>query len=112
MPLPDQSDTFAAFSNVSRNGVPAPVQTSFADASKGIKLEPIVHLDQKATFLNHLHQLRRINEGDDTADSAGYSLNLVRVPVSVLPGRYTEQGHGAEITMTLNPYLSPELLPT
>jgi hypothetical protein len=111
--LPDQSDTFGAFSNISRNGVTTGVQLGFATAGKnGIQLEPIVHLDQKSNFLNHLHELRRINEGDDTADSPGYSLNVVRFPVSVLPGMCTNQGHGAEITMTLQPYMSNELLPT
>ena len=43
------------------------------------------------------------NEGDDTADSPGYALNLVRIPVSVLPGKKTRIGHGAEATMTLTP---------
>ena len=68
-------------------------------------------LDQKARFLNHLHELRRINEGDDIGDSPGYALNLVRVPVSILPGKCTQIGYGAEVTMTLKPYLSDELLP-
>jgi hypothetical protein len=110
--LPDQSDTFGAFSNISRNGVTTGVQLGFAAGKNGIQIEPIIHLDQKGNFLNHLHELRRINEGDDTADSPGYSLNLVRIPVSVLPGKCTEQGHGAEVTMSLQPYLSNELLPT
>src|SRR5262249_39941599 len=85
----------------------------FTDIAKGgLTLEPAVYLDQKARYLNHLHELRRINEGDDTADSPGYSLNLVRIPVSVLPGKQTDRGFGAEVTMALTPYLSEELLPT
>jgi hypothetical protein len=78
----------------------------------GIMLEPSVILNQKARYLNHLQELRRINEGDDTADSPGYALNLIRVPVSVLPGSHTQEGYGGEITMTLKPHLSEELLPT
>lgn len=84
---------------------------TFLDSSKKVTLEPAVHLDQMSRFLNHLQELRRINEGDDTADAPGYSLNLVRVPVSILPGRHTRRGHGAEITMTVTPQYGEELLP-
>ncbi|HYH67404.1 MAG TPA: hypothetical protein VD866_22085 [Urbifossiella sp.] len=77
----------------------------------GIGLEPTEMLHQKSRYLNLLHQLRRTNEGDDTADAPGYSLNLVRIPVSVLPGHMTREGHGAEVTFTLNPVLSNDLLP-
>ncbi|HKI35899.1 MAG TPA: hypothetical protein VKA46_28850 [Gemmataceae bacterium] len=81
-------------------------------ATAGIALEPTLQLDQEARYLNHLQHLRRINEGDDTADSPGYSLNLVRLPVSVLPGKCTDTGYGAEVTFTAAPYLGNELLPT
>jgi hypothetical protein len=77
-----------------------------------ISIEPEVYLNQKARYLQHLHELRRINEGDDTADSPGYALNLIRFPISILPGKCTEAGHGAEMTMTLTPHLNPDLLPT
>jgi hypothetical protein len=77
-----------------------------------LSLEPTVQLDQMSRYLNHLAELRRINEGDDTADSPGYALNLVRIPVSVVPGRNTRTGYGAEITFIAQPYLSRELLPT
>ena len=112
--LPDASanGTFGAFSNVTRNAVPAPAQLTFAGANNGISLEPPLLLDQKSQYLNHLHELRRINEGDDTADSPGYSLNLVRIPVSILPGKKTDVGHGAEVTLSLRPFLNDELLPT
>jgi hypothetical protein len=79
---------------------------------KGISIEPTVYLDQKARYLNHLHELRRINDGDDTADFPGYALHLVRIPVSVLPGSQTRKGYGAEVTITATPFLHPELLPT
>ncbi len=112
----EQQDTFAGFTKITRNDVPKPPDVKFVTtagtAIAGISLEPTVHLDQKARYLNHLNELRRTNEGDDTADSPGYSLNLVRIPVSVLPGKKTGVGCGAEVTMTLTPYLGDELLPT
>lgn len=80
--------------------------------SQTIALEPTLHLDQMATYLNHLNELRRLNEGDDTADSPGYALTLVRIPVSVIPGNHTRKGYGAEITVTAEPVVTEELLPT
>lgn len=77
-----------------------------------IALEPVIALDQRARYLNHLHQLRRNNDGDDRSDSPGYALHLVRVPVSVLPGRSTESGYGAEITITARPHIHDKLLET
>lgn len=77
-----------------------------------IGLEPTIHLDHLSRYLNHLHELRRINEGDDTGDSPGYALNLVRIPVSILPGKETQRGHGAEITVTADLQLGDDLLPT
>jgi hypothetical protein len=81
-------------------------------AHGGVALEPTVALDQMSRYMNHLNELRRINEGDDTADAPGYALNLVRIPVSLLPGTRTRQGYGAEITCTIEPRLSLDLLPT
>ena len=77
-----------------------------------LALEPTIHLDQLSRYLTHLNQLRRVNEGDDSADAPGYSLNLVRVPVSVTPGSHTHKGYGAEITFTAEPILGDDLLPT
>ena len=68
-------------------------------------------LNQRSRFISHLQQLRRINSGDDTSDAPGYSLNLVRIPVSITPGRETRRGYGAEVTVTARPYLSNALLP-
>jgi hypothetical protein len=79
--------------------------------STTIALEPTLQLAQKKRYLDFLNQLRRENEGDDTADSPGYSLNLMRIPVSVLPGTRTQKGFGAEATFTLNPILGDDLLP-
>lgn len=112
---PSVADITGAFTGMTRNPTALPALTGFAGlaAAKGggVNLEPTTYLDQKKSFLDHLNELRRINEGDDTADAPGYSLNLVRIPVSVLPGKCTERGYGAEVTMTLKPYLSDELLP-
>jgi len=76
-----------------------------------IGLEPKLHLDQLSGYLHHLHALRRVNEGDDSADAPGYALNLVRLPVSILPGSLTRRGYGAEITLTADMQLDAELLP-
>jgi hypothetical protein len=108
------SDAFAAFGSITRTpvGTVTGASYSFLQGNSSINVEPEVYLAQKARYLNYLNELRRVNEGDDTADSPGYALNLIRIPVSVLPGKCTEIGHGAEITMTLTPHLSEELLPT
>ena len=69
-------------------------------------------LNEMATYINHLHELRRINEGSDTNDAPGYALDLVRVPVSVLPGKKTREGYGAEITITATPHVTTDPSPT
>jgi hypothetical protein len=109
---PSATGTFDAFNNVSRTKVNMPTPIGFLNPKGGLTIEPTLFLDQKSVYLNHLHELRRISEGDDTADSPGYALNLVRFPVSILPGRRTYKGYGAEITMTMRPHLNEELLPT
>ncbi len=78
----------------------------------GIALEPHLVLDQKNRYLQHLNELRRMNESDDVADSPGYTLNVVRLPISIVPGRKTSHGYGAEIMYTATPYLSDDLLPS
>lgn len=77
-----------------------------------LSLEPTARVAQMARYLNYVNELRRINEGDDTADSPGYAMYLLRVPVSVLPGKKTQQGFGAEITILAEPQLTDDLLPT
>ena len=107
------ADITGAFTSMTRNPATMPSLVGFKGlaGAGGVALEPTTYLRQKANYLNCLNELRRINEGDDTADSPGYALNLVRIPVSVLPGKCTERGFGAEVTMTLKPYLSDDLLP-
>ncbi|MGL4511521.1 MAG: hypothetical protein ACRCT8_00400 [Lacipirellulaceae bacterium] len=78
----------------------------------GISLEPTIVNDQLFRYLNHLNELRRLNEGDDTSDSPGYSLNLIRIPVSLLPGKMTRRGYGAEASFTIAPQLTDDLLPS
>jgi hypothetical protein len=89
----------------------APFATFGLGDDNAVSLEPNVHLDHLAGYVKHLQELRRINEGDDNGDSPGYSLNLVRIPVSILPGQYTQRGHGAEITVTADLVLGEDLLP-
>jgi hypothetical protein len=101
----DQSKPFATLASPATKDI-------FGLEDNLVGLEPTIHLDHLSRYLNHLHQLRRVNEGDDIADSPGYSLNLVRIPVSVLPGERTKHGHGAEITIIADPMLGDDLLPT
>lgn len=76
-----------------------------------LALEPTIIEDQKKRFLDHLAELRRINEGDDNADAPGYALNLIRIPISILSGDCTQVGCGAECTITATPHLPDDLLP-
>lgn len=76
-----------------------------------IGLEPTVELDQLSRYLNHLNELRRISDGDDSADAPGYAMHLVRIPISVLPGKETRQGYGAEVTVIARPNIHDDLLP-
>jgi hypothetical protein len=114
------STAFGAFSNMSRTPVLMPLATNpmgfispvpGSTALGAVSIEPTEYLDQMKRYIDHLHELRRMSDGDDTADAPGYSLNLLRIPVSVLPGRRTQQRYGAEITLSIKPHLNDELLP-
>ena len=86
--------------------------TSAASASAlGLGVEPTVYLDEKKRFLDHLNWIRRINLGPDQNDSSGYGLYVVRLPVSITPGECTYQGHGADITFTVEHEFTPDFLP-
>ncbi len=67
----------------------------------GLGVEPTVYLDELKRFQDHLNEIRRVNMGDDVADSAGYGLYLIRMPVSIQPGECTLKGHGAVLTATV-----------
>lgn len=84
------------------------------DANRGGKLgvEPTVYLDEKKRYLEHLNEIRRINLGDDTADSAGYGMFLVRMPASILPGEKTREGFGAQVQVNVYPDFGPDFLPS
>ena len=42
------------------------------DTAVAIGIEQTIELDQLKRYLDHLNEIRRLNEGDDTADSPGY----------------------------------------
>lgn len=94
---------------IKRSSLSSITQPGFG--ANGLQLEPQVLLEQESRYLNYLNQLRRINEGDDNADAPGYALDLVRIPVSVLPGTRTREGYGAEITVSVNNEIGDEVLP-
>lgn len=104
-------DPNAAGQNIITRTAPFQIKGS-GTQQPGIGLEPTVVLDQAARYLDHLNELRRVNDGDDTADAPGYGLHLIRIPISVLPGKKTTDGYGAEVTVSIQPYLSDELLPS
>ena len=67
-------------------------------------------LDEHSNYLNHLNQLRRINAGDDLADSPGYGLYLIRIPVTLSPGPRSRRGKGAIITVSAKPVMTKTTL--
>ena len=75
-------------------------------------LEPTIVLDEKQRYLNHLDEIRRVNLGADGADSAGYGLYLLRMPLSITPGECTVMGHGAEVTVTAKHDFPADFLPS
>ena len=83
---------------------------SNTNAKSGIGLESTTLLDERSDFLNHLHQLRRNNSGDDRSDMPGYGLYLIRTPISVLPGDQSIMGKGASVTVQAKHNLTSDLL--
>ena len=67
-------------------------------------------LDERSDFLNYLQELRRVNAGDDRSDMPGYSLYVVRMPVSILPGADTIKGRGAMVTVQAKHDLTGDVL--
>lgn len=106
---PDSASLVGAADEVISRSDPRTEILGFGGQAVG--LEPTLALDQQSRYLNHLHELRRINEGDDTSDAPGYALNLLRVPISVLPGKKTREGYGAEVTLTVTPQFGEDFLP-
>ncbi len=85
------------------NKTSGPFAQGFAtsEGTYGLGVEPTVYLDELKRFQDHLNQIRRVNMGDDIADSAGYGLYLIRMPVSIQPGECTLKGHGARLSATV-----------
>jgi hypothetical protein len=104
----DRLDTLKMGAVSLPNGINTFVNKS---GSVGVGLEPTVHLDEEANYINHLHQLRLINDGDDLTDMAGYGLYLMRMPISVLPGPESRKGKGAVVTIEARHDLTDDLLP-
>ncbi len=101
----------ATSASASGGSTPTTASNETNSSGKTLGLEQIEYLDQLKRYLDHLNELRRINEGDDISDSPGYALNLVRVPISVMPGQRTREGFGAEATLTVQPVYDDRLLP-
>lgn len=68
-------------------------------AKSGVAIEPTESLRQNSNYIKVNQGLRRLNTGDDNSQSAGNALYLLRIPVSVLPGRKTYRGYAAKVTM-------------
>ena len=76
----------------------------------GVGIEPTISLDEQSRYINHLHELRRVNSGDDRTDMAGYGLYLLRMPISLLPGPESRKGKGAVVTVEARHDLTDDLL--
>lgn len=98
IPSLSTNSVISVVNSISNVAIPSNNVQSFGP-NASIQLDPDAALDQQAEYIKHLQELRRINEGDDTADAAGYSLYLLRIPVSVDPGQKTGKGYGAEVTL-------------
>jgi hypothetical protein len=115
IPIADLSKSLADLLKQAKDSDPIKMQQAF-DLLNGVfkdvktGLDPPIFLDEKKRYLDHLNELRRINMGDDIADSAGYGLYLVRMPVSIEPGQKTLHGHGAMLTVTAEHDFGPSFL--
>ena len=81
------------------------------EGKTGVGIEPTIGLDQEDNYINHLHQLRRVNAGDDLTDLAGYGLYLLRMPITLMPGPESRKGKGAIVTVEARHDLTDDLLP-
>lgn len=74
-------------------------KTAVPPEAEKVGVEPTELERQRSTFILVNQALRRRNMGDDGSRAAGYALYKFRVPVSILPGRETSQGHAAVVSM-------------
>ena len=117
---PSATDPTALLSDISaklaalQNGLlplPQNISNFFTKTGQtGVGLEPTLQLDEEGTYINHLHQLRRVNAGDDSTDLAGYGLYLMRMPITLMPGPESRKGKGAIVTMEARHLLTNDLL--
>lgn len=103
------STAATATATAKASATPAPPRD--ATDKEPIGVESTVVLDERSHFLNHLNQLRRINAGDELTDRPGYGLYLIRMPITLAPGRESGRGRGAIVTVEARPYLTRTLLP-
>ncbi len=99
-PLPTFDEPFALLTS----------KGAFQKLDDKLGLEPTIFLEEKKRYFDHLNEIRRVNIGDDNADSAGYGLYLIRMPVSIQPGELTLKGHGALLTVTARHEFDPTFL--
>ena len=91
--------------------LPANINTFVNQSGQtGVGIEPNIGLDQEAGYINHLHQLRRVNAGDDLTDLAGDGLYLMRLPITLMPGPESRKGKGAIVTVEARHDLTEDLL--
>ena len=111
---PTLDEVSKSFTNLGRTGVQFQAvnrDTEGKPVSIGVALEPTIVLDEHKRYLDHLNEIRRVNMGDDTADSAGYGLYLFRMPASIQPGECTLKGHGAQLALTIRHEFTPDFTP-
>jgi hypothetical protein len=111
--LPDLSDIAKRIDQMQATVLNLPnniVNFASKPGDPGVSLEPTVQLDEQSDYLNHLYQLRRNNVGDDLTDLPGYGLYLIRIPISILPGKATREGKGAVVTFEAKHELTDDLL--
>jgi hypothetical protein len=88
-----EMDPINVFELINQARVAAPPKAS------SIGVEPTELARQLATYIDVCQSLRRRHMGDDNSRAAGYGLYKFRIPVSVLPGRETNEGHAAVVTL-------------
>ena len=78
----------------------------FAPEKSDLSLEPTEFERQRAAFIYVSQSLRRRNLGDDNSRNAAYRMYLFRIPISILPGVETSQGHAAVVTLRAKPRIT------
>ena len=110
-PAKNSTATATATSATAKATAATPSPPRDATEKEPIGVESTVVLDERSHFLNHLNQLRRINAGDELTDRPGYGLYLIRMPITLAPGRDNGRGRGAIVTVEARPYVTRSLLP-